>query len=990
MKLTQIIRTVLIIFPALCLVACDPGTTGTGMQAQTSSDTEESTALETAAPEVILPEMMIESAALAEGVLTVTASFTEDLEGQVIALCGEKEIPFVNSYKTENCPYSFEIPTGSDSFSITLRVLTAEGEEADSLSLVYENGLPQLTPDTVELVINEMTDMEKASLCFCLTPSGIYALSGITYEIERLGVPGVTLSDGPAGARVSAVSIGYPVGNVLAQTWNTELVEELIANMGDDCVDFGVDVLLGPGMNIQRTVLGGRNFEYYSEDPMLTGKIAAAYVNGIQSTGTMACVKHFAVNNYETHRGSSSSNVSERALREIYLKAFEYVNLYSDPATLMTSYNRVNKTFSAVNADLIEGVLRSEMGFSGCVFSDWGASGGRVGMINAGNDLSCGFPDVKGDIETIYKGIVSGKISEGAIDSACRNILNMAARSMTYKGNVAVGRVSDSNEKREAVRAAAAEGMVLLKNENGALPFAKGSEIALFGTGSYHTETCGKGSGDVSVKSKVSIYMGMKRCDDLKINEDCYKLYRNCKAPVVTNTVNDNPENDTTELVITDDRLESIAKEASAGVFTVTRLTCEGVDHLNRKGDFCLNDREADMIKRASAAFHSRGKPFVVIINTGNPIETASWRDLVDAILYCGYAGETAGLSVCDVLSGKSYPSGKLTCTWPAVYTDAPESDYFPGSADSTLYYEDIYVGYRYYETFDVDVAYEFGFGLSYTDFEYSDFTLTQTGALTYKASVKVTNTGKRAGKEIVQFYITKPEAEYEQPIYQLCGFGKTKELKPGESETVTAVITAEEMEIFLAKDADWAVEAGEYTISVGKSVKDIKASGRFTVENRTVTLKSEHFSAPARELNLLTKETGRISFENRENIALGKRAFACGQEGAHIAKYACDGDSTTRWSGAGSARDGVYFWIVDLGKNYDLDAVRVRWESNTAEEYSIYCSDDGVNWTLHSKNAGDSVTVASLKGVNARYIKLEMPAVQWCSIYECEIFEDK
>jgi beta-glucosidase len=694
----------------------------------------------------------------------------------------------------------------------------------------------------------------------------IEGASGYTFGIPRLGIRRTVLADGPAGIRINPTrkddtktyyATAWPIGALLASSWDTTLIKKVGAAFGNEIKEYGVDVILGPGMNIQRDPLNGRNFEYYSEDPFLTGHIAAAMVNGIQSNGVGTSLKHFAVNNQETARNRIDAIVSERALREIYLKGFEIAIKNSQPWSVMSAYNKVNGIYASENYDLLTTILRKEWGFNGFVVTDWYAGKDGVAQLKAGNDLI--EPGGKHYVTRILKALETGALDEKEIDRNIEAILNVLVHSPSIN-NYKNSNSPDLLAHAKIVREAAAESMVLLKNES-VLPFSKTKNIALFGTTSYNTIIGGSGSGDVYEKYSISIAEGL--------GDFGYSIYSNIK-----NLYNNHIEKDridfpvelkpglgaprmTPELDIPMALIEKSAKESDIAIFTIGRNAGEGEDR-KIENDFNLSELEKNQIKQISDAFHAQGKKIVVLINTGGVIETSSWKNYADAILLAWQPGQEAGNSVADILVGKVNPSGKLTATFPEKYEDFPTVKNFPGlpieRPTEVTYEEDIYVGYRYFNSFNVKASYPFGYGLSYTSFDYSDLKLnTQIFKNSIKVSVTIKNTGKVEGKEVVQLYLSAPSNKLEKPNEELKGFAKTKLLKPGESQTITMVLTAKELASFNTSRTEWVADAGEYKVKIGSSCEKIEQSTAFSLEKEIVVEKVNKVSVPQAPINSLT-----------------------------------------------------------------------------------------------------------------------------------------
>jgi beta-glucosidase len=656
---------------------------------------------------------------------------------------------------------------------------------------------------------------------------------------------------------------------LLASTWDVELVNKVGQSIGNEILEYGVDVLLGPGMNIHRNPLCGRNFEYYSEDPYVTGKIAAAMVNGVESQGVGTSIKHFAANNSETNRNSVNTIVSERALREIYLEGFRIAVQEAQPWTVMSSYNLINGTYTSESADLLTNILRKDWDFKGFVMTDWGGGKDPVAQMNAGNDLL--MPGSPAQIQTIIKSVQEGKLDVKILDRNVEKILNIMLQSPRFKGY----KYSDKPDLKahaEVTRQSATEGMVLLKNTNGSLPFAASvKNIAAFGNTSYEIITGGTGSGDVNEAYSVSLTEGLKNAG-YKVNDDLQALYTNymklTKAGRPQGRGFMMASSPVEELTLNQDIINGMVNSSDAAIITIGRNSGEGRDRTNSKGDFQLSDSEQNLIKMVSTAFQAKGKKAVVILNVGGVVETASWRDLPDAILLAWQAGQETGNSIADILSGKVNPSGKIATTFPISYDDVQSSKTFPGKElvtetpapqgqtggfgrgrPAVITYEDgIYVGYRYYETFKVKPAYEFGYGLSYTTFDYSNIKLSSAkfnGNIT--VSIDVKNNGTVAGKEVAELYLSAPAAKLDKPVIELKGFAKTRLLQPGESQTLTFLITSHNLASFDPSVSTWIAEAGKYDVKVGASSKDIRQNTSFTLA-KDLTVKKETVSLVPKE----------------------------------------------------------------------------------------------------------------------------------------------
>ncbi|HJW17927.1 MAG TPA: glycoside hydrolase family 3 N-terminal domain-containing protein [Flavisolibacter sp.] len=690
--------------------------------------------------------------------------------------------------------------------------------------------------------------------------------AGETYAIPRLGLPNTVVADGPAGLRIEPkrkddpntyYATAWPIASLLASTWDTELVQQVGKAMGNEVKEYGVDVLLGPGMNIHRNPLGGRNFEYYSEDPLVAGKMAAAMVNGIEYNGVGTSIKHFAANNQETHRNSVNTIASERALREIYLKPFEIAVKESQPWTVMSSYNLINGTFTSESRDLLTTILRKEWGFKGLVMTDWFGGKDAVAQLKAGNDLM--MPGTPAQKKAITEALTNGSLDVNVLNESAARIVDYILNSQAYKKYVFTNK-PNLQAHATLARQAAADGMVLLKN-NGVLPIhpSKGI-IAAFGNTSYDFVSGGTGSGDVNEAYTISLAEGLNNAGftmdpDLTAQYATYVTTEKAKQPKKSFFEEfANPTPRIPELNIGQDLLERKAGESSLALITIGRNAGEGSDR-KVENDFNLKASEVALIDAVSKAFHDKGKKVVVIINSGGVIEVSSWQDKVDAVLLSWQPGLEAGNAVADVLSGKVNPSGRLATTFPVKYTDVASASNFPGKEfpekaepgmmgmklipAEVTYSEGIYVGYRYFNSFHVKPAYAFGYGLSYTTFNYSGLKLNTSsfnGKLT--ASVTVTNNGPVAGKEVVQLYITAPKGVLDKPSLELKAFAKTKLLQPGQSQTISFAINGNDLASFNTARSAWIADAGKYSLKIGASAENIKQTADFTVAKEIVTQK--------------------------------------------------------------------------------------------------------------------------------------------------------
>lgn len=762
--------------------------------------------------------------------------------------------------------------------------------------------VPQLQKDNINEVIAAMTLEEKAQLLVgggndSFVGSGsmmghqkklVAGAAGITVAIPRLGIPATVMTDGPAGVHIDAkregtdqtfYATGFPVGSCLAATWNTELVKKVGQAIGNETKEYGCDVILGPGMNIHRNPLCGRNFEYYSEDPLLTGAIACAYTDGVQSQGVGVSAKHFAVNSQESDRTRVDERVSQRALREIYLRGFEMLVRHSQPWTIMSSYNKVNGTYSQMNKDLLTNILRDDWGYKGIVETDW--IGKRADLpteqeVAAGNDLMTpGYPAQAEDIVTAVK---DGRLSIQDVDRNVRRMLEYIVKTPRFNKYQFSNR-PDLNAHAQITRQSSAEGMVLLKNENHTLPISNLKTVALFGVSSYDFLSGGLGSGCVNVPYVVDMVQGLKNIgvSTTPLLTDIYQNYvkyaraklKADKNPMMWFLDQGQPKYD--EIEITERCVQHELQEADAAIITIGRQAGEGMDR-QIEGEFNLSQDEKDMINRVSDAFHAVGKPVIVIINSGSVIETASWRDRADAILMAWQPGEEGGNSVADVLTGKENPSGHLTMTWPISAWDHPSTQNFAPTYDMYTYRnlenwtpnaiagvdfanheEDIYVGYRYFDTFKRPVAYPFGYGLSYTTFEFGKPRVS-FDQKTATVTVAVKNTGKVAGKQVAQVYVSAPKGTIEKPSKELKAFAKTRLLQPGESQTLTMKIATRDLASFDEAHSQWKAEKGNYLIQVGDNIENILGQASISLRN-DYTEAVSNVLAPKQPLKVLTQK---------------------------------------------------------------------------------------------------------------------------------------
>lgn len=761
----------------------------------------------------------------------------------------------------------------------------------------HAQNAPQLGKNSVSDIVKAMTMEEKVKLVVGKGFPGFGAsvtdtaenkknvsVSGHTATLKRLGIPTLDLADGPSGihrfvmskedSANNMFSTAWPVGTLLASSWDTALVKNVGKAFGEEIKEYGIDFILGPGANIHRNPLGGRNFEYYSEDPLVSGKMAAAMINGIQSQGVGATIKHFAVNNEETNRNSLNTIVSERALREIYLKNFEIAIKNSQPWAVMSSYNLLNGVYTSESYDLLTTILKDEWGFKGFVMTDWFGGKDAVTQMKAGNNML--MPGTSKQVNEIEDAVKNGQLSEAVLDNNVEGILNIVLKAPTFKG-YHYSNHPNLKEHTQISRAAAAESMVLLKNDNNTLPLKNVStNFSLFGNHAYDLIAGGTGSGDVNKPYAISLAEGLANAG-FTVNKNVQQQYvgylndyavKHPKKNPIAELMNPTP--DAPEYAIDKNSIDKEAATSDVAIVYIGRNAGEGKDR-KVEDDYLLTDYENEMITTVSNAFHSVHKPVIAVLNIGGVIDVISFRDKVDAILLAWQPGEEGGNAIADILSGKVNPSGKLATTFPASYNDVPSAKNFPGKefpekATSGMfgqknipaevtYEEGIYVGYRYYNTFNVKPAYEFGYGLSYTNFAYSPMKLSaSTFNNSITATVNITNTRKVAGKEVVELYVSAPAKKLDKPEEELKGFAKTVLLQPGKTQTITFTLQTADLASFETNTSSWIAEAGKYVVKVGASSTDIKSSASFVLPKELVTEKDHKALAPQVEINELKK----------------------------------------------------------------------------------------------------------------------------------------
>ena len=633
--------------------------------------------------------------------------------------------------------------------------------------------------------------------CALLSGAGTFTTRGY----QKAGVPAITLSDGPNGVRKQAGAADhlglnpsvpatcFPTAATVACSWDPALGEEIGRAMGEEAAAQEVSVLLGPGLNTKRSPLCGRNFEYFSEDPYLSGKMAAAYVRGIQSEGIAACPKHFAANSQELRRMASDSVLDERTLRELYLTGFEIVVKESAPKTIMSSYNLVNGTYANENAHLLQEILRKDWGFTGAVVTDWGGSNDHALGVKNGSTLE--MPAPGGDaVRELLAAVQSGKITEADVDARLDELLTLV---LDTSAAVQKHRRSfDADAHHALARRAAAESTVLLQND-GILPLAADTKVAILGDFAETPRYQGAGSSAVN-SLKVDTVLENLAQSGLQVLGFASGFDRRGRADAAKEA----------EAV-------ALAKQADVAVLFLGLDEIKESEGLDR-ADMKLADNQIALLKAVQQANPNT----VVVLNAGSSLETP-WLTHCRAVVYGALGGQAGAGAVLDVLTGKLNPCGKLAETWANRYEDTPAKDNFAGAGRTVQYREGLYVGYRYYQTAGVPVAFPFGHGLSYTSFAYSDLKASADGV-----TLTVTNTGTRAGMEIVQLYVAKPDAKIFRPAQELKGFAKVP-LRPGESRTVAIPLDDKAFRYWNTQTNRWEIEGGQYELRVGVSSADIR-----------------------------------------------------------------------------------------------------------------------------------------------------------------------
>ena len=737
--------------------------------------------------------------------------------------------------------------------------------------LLFTAGLlaqPILTKDNIPEVVRAMSLEEKACLVVGFNNGwpgydpGLPGTGGMTYPLPRYGIPSIVMMDGPTGVRLEPdwndgqgpvhFETSFPTGLLTAASWDREMAAAIGRGIGEEALSLGADVMLGPGMNLLRNPLNGRNFEYFSEDPVLSGKIAAAYIYGLQATGVGTSAKHFAANSQETNRLFGDSRMDTRTLRELYVRGFEIALRESEPWTVMASYNRLNGEYTQESHDLLTKILREDFGYEGLIVTDWTGKRNTPLQLHAGIDLFMGGE--KSQTDHILASLEDGTLSLADLDRAVAQVLSLIVKTPAFRGHQPTLQ-PDLEAHAALVREQAAEGMVLLKNESGALPL-KPCRAAVFGVHSYDLIPGGNGAAYVSCPPPVQLADALEEAG-FGLDPDLGRLYRsyapyaeaevalNHKVPVHVGKAQK------PELDLSSDRIVLSEKDADVAVITLGRTSGEARDRIESL-EFDLQGNELELLRQVCEVFHAAGKKVVVVLNICGQIETASWKDLPDAILCAWLPGGEGGRAIADVLAGRVNPSGRLPMTFPVDYFGWPGAEQFPYNFVSdrpntswiypdgrgvpkenvsyTDYTEGIYVGYRYFLTRDKVVSYPFGYGLSYTDFACSDASVRVQGDRIV-AEVRVTNTGPVAGKEAVGLYVAAPLGSFaDKPACELKDFAKTRLLAPGESETLSFCFPIRDLSSFDAGRSCWELAKGLYKVYFGAEAGSPEAEGSLKI----------------------------------------------------------------------------------------------------------------------------------------------------------------
>ena len=724
-------------------------------------------------------------------------------------------------------------------------------------SMTLEEKIGMIVGDGKFLPAVDLTEEENADVFIANRNSKLL--------IPRLAIRSTALTDGPAGINKSPAPEGateytyttaFPTSTCLAATWNTGLVENVGKAFGNEVLEYDYDLILMPALNLHRNPNCGRNFEYYSEDPLLSGKLSASMVNGLQSNGIGATLKHFLANNQETNRRKYNAVVSQRALRELYLRGFEIAVRESHPKAIMTAYNKLNGFYTPEIPELLQDIVREEWGFEGLYMTDFDMYyGDAVAQVRAGiNMIMGGSRDEYNELKAALK---NKTLDESTLDENL--VYNMKLKLSSPSMKAFIPSLKPELEAHAKIaREAAGEGMVLLKNENNTLPLHQKETVAVFGKISYYLIAVGTGSGGVrSNKYDISVNEGLKSAG-FKVLEELENNYtafiEKTKRENLVPPYFDNPKMRADNEIKDDQapphfkkRLVAFSKEQAISRIDIDKYESKSdlaVITLGRSGGenyengyLPITQIELNLVRDVCDIYHAAGKKVIVVLNVGGVWETASWRDYPDAILMAWQPGQEGGYAVADILTGAVNPSGKLPDSFPLKYETVPSAGTFPGEPAenpiNSFYKEGIYVGYRYYDSFDVPTAYEFGYGMSYTSFDYSELELSSNSfSSKIQVTVMVKNTGNVAGKEIVQLYLAAPSTVIEKPVQELKGFAKTELLQPGESQQLSFELNARALASFWSGISAWKTDKGDYEVRIAASSKDIRLRASFNLSD--------------------------------------------------------------------------------------------------------------------------------------------------------------
>lgn len=695
---------------------------------------------------------------------------------------------------------------------------------------------PQLKDaDSISAVIAAMTPDEKAAFVSGTGMNNadkVEGAAGSTMAIPRLGIPQIVFADGPIGVRLGAgptggekrFATGFPVSVAMAATWDPLIIQSIGSAIGDEAKKYGVDLMLGPAINIQRNPLNGRNFEYFSEDPLLNAMITASYIKGMQAEGVGAVLKHFAANNQETRRQTVNEIISDRALREIYFPGFEYAMKNAQPWAVMSSYPAINGTPSSQNPWLLKEVLRKQWKFNGFVMSDWYGVTDPVRALLSGNDLNMpgglserDTPFLRRNTdpkEVVLAAIKSGEITQSQIDENIRNILNVVIKTHRFQ-NAAAANIPEQADHSTLARQVAADSMVLLKNDSHTLPIKASLNMATFGKNVDNFYVVGGGSAEVNIDPKrlVTLSQGLKNVGMRLISQ------------IDGRTLNEQVNNET---------IFKAAQQSDIALISIGRSSTEGADRYS----MAMHADEVVMIEKVASAFHKQNKKVVILLNVGSPIEMVSWESNADAILLTWQPGEQVGNAIADILTGKVNPSGKLPLTFPMRVEDSPSFGNYPGNSKTVIYGEGVYVGYRYFDTRRITPMYPFGYGLSYSTVNYGKispekliFNIDKQNSI--DISISLRNISQTSTKEVVQLYVHDDASRLDRPDQELKAFHKVS-LSAGEEKHVTLPLDKRAFSYFDADRNDWVLEPGRFTLRIGSSSRDIRSVAPLIVTSST------------------------------------------------------------------------------------------------------------------------------------------------------------